>query len=69
VFTLHAELEGMRLRGAFESLLEKWLEQGAAVTDMAHIHRLAVQRPVPARAVIQGEIPGRSGMLAMQAPA
>jgi peptidoglycan/xylan/chitin deacetylase (PgdA/CDA1 family) len=69
VFTLHAELEGMRLRGAFESLLEKWLEAGAAVTDMAHIHRLAVQRPVPARAVIQGEIPGRSGMLAMQAPA
>jgi len=69
VFTLHAELEGMRLRGAFESLLEKWLEAGAAVTDMAHIHTLAVQRPVRARAVIQGEIPGRSGMLAMQAPA
>ena len=69
VFTLHAELEGMRLKGAFESLLEKWLEAGAAVTDMAHIHALAVQRPVLARAVIQGEIPGRSGMLAMQAPA
>jgi undecaprenyl phosphate-alpha-L-ara4FN deformylase len=69
VFTLHAELEGMRLKGAFESLLEKWLEAGAAVTDMAHIHTLAVQRPVPARAVIRGEIPGRSGMLAMQAPA
>jgi peptidoglycan/xylan/chitin deacetylase (PgdA/CDA1 family) len=69
VFTLHAELEGMRLKGAFESLLEKWLEAGAAVTDMAHIHTLAAQRPVPARAVIRGEIPGRSGMLAMQAPA
>ncbi len=69
VFTLHAELEGMRLRGAFESLLEKWLEAGAAVTDMAHIHTLTVQRPLPSRAVIQGEIPGRSGMLAMQAPA
>jgi len=67
VFTLHAELEGMRLKGAFEALLEKWLEAGVAVTDMAHIHTLVVQRPVPERAVIQGEIPGRSGMLAMQA--
>jgi len=36
---------------------------------MAHIHTLALQRPVPARTVIQGEIPGRSGMLAMQAAA
>jgi peptidoglycan/xylan/chitin deacetylase (PgdA/CDA1 family) len=69
VFTLHAELEGMRLKGAFESLLQKWLEAGAALTDMAHIHTLAVQRPLPARAMIQGEIPGRSGMLAMQAAA
>jgi undecaprenyl phosphate-alpha-L-ara4FN deformylase len=69
VFTLHAELEGMLLLDAFESLLLKWRSAGAAVTRMAAIHSFAMQRQVPARAVIQGEIPGRSGLLAVQAPA
>jgi peptidoglycan/xylan/chitin deacetylase (PgdA/CDA1 family) len=67
VFTLHAELEGMLLLDAFESLLLKWRHAGATVTRMAAIHALAGQRPLPARAVIQGEIPGRSGLLAVQA--
>ncbi len=69
VFTLHAELEGMLLLDAFESLLLKWCSAGATVTRMAAIHSFAMQRQVPARAVTQGEIPGRSGLLAMQAPA
>jgi peptidoglycan/xylan/chitin deacetylase (PgdA/CDA1 family) len=69
VFTLHAELEGMRLLGAFEGLLRKWRNAGAAVVRMAEIHRVALQRQVPARAVVLGEIPGRSGLLALQAPA
>jgi undecaprenyl phosphate-alpha-L-ara4FN deformylase len=69
VFTLHAELEGMRLRDAFESLLEKWRDAGAAVTRMARIHTLVTQDHLPTRAVIMGEIPGRSGSLAIQAPA
>jgi hypothetical protein len=37
VFTLHAELEGMLLLHAFESLLAKWLESGAVITRMAKI--------------------------------
>jgi undecaprenyl phosphate-alpha-L-ara4FN deformylase len=69
VFTLHAELEGMLLRDAFESLLMKWRETGATVTRMAAIHALAVRRPLAARAVVMGEIPGRSGLLAVQASA
>jgi peptidoglycan/xylan/chitin deacetylase (PgdA/CDA1 family) len=68
VFTLHAELEGMLLLDAFESLLVKWREAGATITRMAEIHAIASQRPLPVRAVIQGEIPGRSGLLAMQSP-
>jgi peptidoglycan/xylan/chitin deacetylase (PgdA/CDA1 family) len=67
VFTLHAELEGMRLLDAFESLLLKWRNAGATVTRMAAIHALALQHPLPVRAVLQGEIPGRSGLLAVQA--
>jgi hypothetical protein len=67
VFTLHAELEGMRLLDAFESLLLKWREAGASITRMATIHELAMQRPLPARAVVMGEVAGRSGLLAVQA--
>jgi hypothetical protein len=34
---------------------------------MATIHELALQRPLPARAVVMGEVAGRSGLLAVQA--
>ncbi len=64
VFTLHAELEGMLLRDAFESLLVKWRDAGALVTRMAAIHALAARLPLPVRAVVMGEVPGRSGLLA-----
>ena len=64
VFTLHAELEGMLLRGAFESLLVKWRDAGAQITRMAAIHALAARLPLPVRAVVMGEVPGRSGLLA-----
>jgi undecaprenyl phosphate-alpha-L-ara4FN deformylase len=67
VFTLHAELEGMRLLDAFESLLLKWRNAGATVTRMAAVHALAAQQSLPVRAVVQGEVPGRSGLLAVQA--
>jgi undecaprenyl phosphate-alpha-L-ara4FN deformylase len=67
VFTLHAELEGMLLLPAFEQLLLKWRDSGAAITRMAKIHEIAIQRPLPARAVVLGEIKGRSGRLAVQA--
>ncbi len=67
VFTLHAELEGMLLLGAFESLLVKWRESGASITRMAKIHEAAMRRPLPTRAVVMGEVAGRSGLLAVQA--
>jgi undecaprenyl phosphate-alpha-L-ara4FN deformylase len=66
VFTLHAELEGMLLRDAFESLLLRWRGAGATITRMATIHALASSRPLPTRPVVEGEIPGRSGLLAVQ---
>jgi peptidoglycan/xylan/chitin deacetylase (PgdA/CDA1 family) len=68
VFTLHAELEGMLLLPAFEALLLKWRAAGATLSRMAQIHALATQRPLPTRAVVEGEIPGRCGLLAVQSP-
>jgi undecaprenyl phosphate-alpha-L-ara4FN deformylase len=67
VFTLHAELEGMLLHDAFESLLVKWRGAGARLTCMADVHALALVHPLPARAVVMAEIPGRSGALAVPA--
>ena len=67
VFTLHAELEGMLLLDAFESLLVKWRESGATVTRMAKIHEIALSEPLPAHTVGLGEVAGRSGLLAVSA--
>ena len=67
VFTLHAELEGMLMLPAFESLLVKWRESGVAVARMAKIHEIAIRRPLPVRAVVMGEVAGRSGRLAVSA--
>jgi peptidoglycan/xylan/chitin deacetylase (PgdA/CDA1 family) len=66
VFTLHAELEGMLLLDAFESLLKKWQAAGAKITRLAGIRELAVQKPLPDQTVTMGEVPGRSGLLAIQ---
>jgi len=66
VFTLHAELEGLLLLDAFESLLRKWQAAGAHITRMARIRELSLQRPLPEQTVVMGEVPGRSGLLAMQ---
>jgi undecaprenyl phosphate-alpha-L-ara4FN deformylase len=68
VFTLHAELEGMLLLNSFESLLTQWQAAGVTIARMAAIHQQALQRPVPDQTVIMGEVPGRSGLLAIQPP-
>jgi hypothetical protein len=57
----------MLLLDAFESLLVKWREAGAVITRMATIRSVVSQWTLPVRAVIEGEIPGRSGLLAVQA--
>jgi undecaprenyl phosphate-alpha-L-ara4FN deformylase len=68
VFTLHAELEGMLLLKSFESLLTQWQAAGATLTRMATIHEQAIQSAMPDQTVIMGEVPGRSGLLAIQPP-
>jgi undecaprenyl phosphate-alpha-L-ara4FN deformylase len=66
VFTLHAELEGGRLLGAFERLLRAWQQRGAHLTDLAtYMGRLEVGR-LPRCAIVTGAVEGRSGTLALQ---
>lgn len=68
VYTLHAELEGMALTPVFEQLLCGWHEQGY---DLVAARDLAAQLDcvsLPVHEVVMGEMPGRSGTLAMQGP-
>lgn len=67
VFTLHAELEGQKLAGAFEELLQGWLAQGYHLVSLADYYRKASQEPLPVYSLSWGEIPGRSGALVVQA--
>jgi undecaprenyl phosphate-alpha-L-ara4FN deformylase len=62
VFTAHAELEGGKLAALFDALLAGWRSQGYALVATREIAREAL----PRHEVIYGEVPGRSGTLALQ---
>ena len=66
VFTLHAELEGMKLLPAFERLLEGWRSQGYALTSTRAMFDDLDAAKLPRHEVIRGEVPGRSGTLMLQ---
>ena len=66
VYTLHAELEGMKLAATFERLLEGWKAQGYELVSTHQLFKSLDTSTLPYHAVIMGEIPGRSGRLALQ---
>jgi peptidoglycan/xylan/chitin deacetylase (PgdA/CDA1 family) len=69
VFTLHAELEGMKLMPAFERLLDGWVEQGYELVSLRDYFDGLEKKSLPRHTVSAGEIAGRSGTLALQGPA
>lgn len=66
VYTLHAELEGMRLAGAFERLLAGWKAQGYRLVPTRTMFDAVSRAGLPRHRVGSGEIAGRSGTLAIQ---
>jgi peptidoglycan/xylan/chitin deacetylase (PgdA/CDA1 family) len=66
VYTLHAELEGMKLSAGFEKLLEGWKEQGYQLVAMRDLVFGRDPFHLPMHEVIAGTVPGRSGTLATQ---
>jgi peptidoglycan/xylan/chitin deacetylase (PgdA/CDA1 family) len=68
VFTLHAELEGMKLLPAFRRLLAGWRDQGYELVSMGAMLARLDPGTLPVCAVRPGTVPGRSGTLAVQAP-
>jgi peptidoglycan/xylan/chitin deacetylase (PgdA/CDA1 family) len=69
VFTLHAELEGMKLLPVLQRLLRGWRAQGYALVSMAALLATLDVAALPAAGVEAGTVPGRSGTLAVQGAA
>jgi undecaprenyl phosphate-alpha-L-ara4FN deformylase len=66
VYTLHAELEGMKLKPAFERLLQGWREQGYQLVCLGDYFESLPDKNLPRHELATGEVPGRSGELALQ---
>ncbi len=66
VYTLHAELEGMKLMPVFEKLLEGWRRAGCELVSLKDYFEGLDVKMLPRHTVAAGEIDGRSGTLALQ---
>ncbi|HTP40018.1 MAG TPA: hypothetical protein VMI92_10640 [Steroidobacteraceae bacterium] len=66
VFTLHAELEGMKLLPVFNRLLRGWLAQGYELVATRTLWAGLDARQLPVCEVCDGSVAGRSGTLACQ---
>ncbi|MDD5177300.1 MAG: polysaccharide deacetylase family protein [Sterolibacterium sp.] len=66
VFTLHAELEGMKLLPVFERLLTGWRAQGYELSTTQALFKPLDAAELPRHEVIRAELPGRSGTLMLQ---
>ncbi|MCC6197066.1 MAG: 4-deoxy-4-formamido-L-arabinose-phosphoundecaprenol deformylase [Burkholderiales bacterium] len=68
VYTLHAELEGMRLAPAFEQLILGWKAQGWTLCPVRSLFESVEPMALPRCTVQSGTVPGRSGTLLVQGP-
>lgn len=69
VYTLHAELEGMRLKPILETLLTGWTAQGYELVPMKSILDRLDHLALPRHRVVPATIPGRSGVVMTQGKA
>jgi len=68
VLTIHAELEGMLYKGWFESFIKTCQAKGVEFVLLGNIARSLLKDPghIPVCDLVQGEMDGRSGTLAVQ---
>lgn len=69
VFTLHAELEGMKLAATLEKLLEGWKTQGYRLCALRELVDVTDLSKLPMHSVVERAVAGRSGTLAVQGKA
>lgn len=66
VFTLHAELEGMKLAPSMEKLLEGWKAQGYELVAMKSLVEQTDVAKLPLHSIVDEGVAGRSGTLSVQ---
>lgn len=66
VYTLHAELEGMRLAPVLARLLAGWRAQGHSLVALRDQFDALDVQALPRHLLVQGTVEGRSGTLAVQ---
>lgn len=66
VFTLHAELEGLKFGDTLERLLTGWREQGYELVSLGQMRDALDPVLLPRHEIVRGEIPGRAGTLMLQ---
>ena len=66
VYTLHAELEGMALLPVMQQLLADWQAAGDTLGTLRDTRASMDQTALPTRQIVWAEVPGRSGLLALQ---
>ncbi|MBI5900104.1 MAG: 4-deoxy-4-formamido-L-arabinose-phosphoundecaprenol deformylase [Rhodocyclales bacterium] len=66
VFTLHAELEGLKFGDTLERLLTGWREQGYEMVSLGTLRDAIDPTQLPRHEILWGEVPGRSGRLMVQ---
>jgi peptidoglycan/xylan/chitin deacetylase (PgdA/CDA1 family) len=68
VFTLHAELEGLKLAPVLERLLEGWRAMGYTLMSLGDYFDSQRNKNLPRHEAAIGEVAGRTGTLAVQGP-
>jgi len=68
VYTLHAELEGMKLCAIFERLIAGWKAQGYELVAMRDLVASVKRESLPLHSVVASTVAGRSGPVAAQGP-
>jgi len=66
VYTLHTELEGGKLKPAFDAMLSGWKAQGYSLTSTRSVFEDLNVNALPIHRAVFGSIPGRSGTLMIQ---
>ncbi|MEJ2418932.1 MAG: polysaccharide deacetylase family protein [Exilibacterium sp.] len=66
VYTLHAELEGMKWLPVMERLLRSWLSEGVDIVTLSDIYRTLDLTALPRKNILWREVEGRSGVLACE---
>ena len=69
IYTLHAELEGMKLISTMRQLLQRWQTDGFKIGTTRNIFETLTDQTLPRHEILWGEVEGRSGYLAIQGPA